>query len=81
ALERVSLMLATCQLGITICSLLILNVSEPALHHLLGTPLELLGLPHATVDILAFVVTLIVVTYLHVIFGEMVPKNAAVTLA
>mgnify|MGYP000872556045 CR=1 FL=1 len=43
ALERVSLMLATCQLGITICSLLILNVSEPALHHLLGSPLELLG--------------------------------------
>ena len=81
ALERVSLMLATCQLGITICSLLILNVSEPALHHLLGSPLELLGLPHTTVDILAFVVTLIVVTYLHVIFGEMVPKNAAVTLA
>ena len=32
ALEHVSLMLATCQLGITICSLLILNVSEPALH-------------------------------------------------
>ena len=81
ALERVSLMLATCQLGITICSLLILNVSEPALHHLLGAPLEHLGLPHSTVDILAIVVTLIVVTYLHVIFGVMVPKNAAVTLA
>ncbi len=31
--ENVSLMLATCQLGITICSLLILNVPEPALHH------------------------------------------------
>ncbi len=38
ALENVSLMLATCQLGITICSLLILNVSEPALHHLLEHP-------------------------------------------
>ena len=81
ALEHVSLMLATCQLGITICSLLILNVSEPALHHLLGAPLEHLGLPHATVDVIAFGITLVVVTYLHVIFGEMVPKNAAVTLA
>ena len=81
ALENVSLMLATCQLGITICSLLILNVSEPALHHMLEVPLHLVGLPHAIVDVIAFGITLILVTYLHVIFGEMVPKNAAVTLA
>ena len=81
ALENVSLMLATCQLGITICSLLILNVSEPALHHMMEVPLHLVGLPHAIVDVIAFVITLILVTYLHVIFGEMVPKNAAVTLA
>ena len=33
------------------------------------------------VDVAAFSLTLILVTYLHVIFGEMVPKNAAVTLA
>ena len=78
ALENVSLMLATCQLGITICSLLILNVSEPALHHMLEVPLHLVGLPHTIVDVLAFGITLILVTYLHVIFGEMVPKNAAV---
>ena len=32
-------------------------------------------------DVIAFGITLILVTYLHVIFGEMVPKNAAVTLA
>ena len=36
AMEHVSQMLAVCQLGITVCSLLILNVSEPALHHLLN---------------------------------------------
>ncbi len=36
AMEHATLMLATCQLGITICSLLILNVSEPAIKHLLG---------------------------------------------
>ena len=66
ALENVSLMLATCQLGITICSLLILNVSEPALHHMLEVPLHLVGLPHAIVDVIAFGITLILVTYLHV---------------
>ena len=39
AMEHVSIMLAVCQLGITVCSLLILNISEPALHHLLGVPI------------------------------------------
>ena len=41
AMEHATLMLATSQLGITICSLLILNVSEPAIHHLLEIPLAL----------------------------------------
>src|SRR3546814_15438197 len=44
AMEHATLMLATSQLGITICSLLILNVSEPAIHHLLAEPLDLTGL-------------------------------------
>ena len=81
ALEHVSLMLATCQLGITVCSLLILNVSEPALHNLVAGPLEHLGIPLAVADIAAFLIALIIVTFLHVILGEMVPKNAAVSLA
>ena len=47
AMEHATLMLATSQLGITICSLLILNVSEPAIHHLLAGPLGLTGLSEA----------------------------------
>ena len=43
AIEHATLMLATSQLGITVCSLLILNVSEPAIHHLLEVPLHALG--------------------------------------
>ena len=39
AMEHATLMLATSQLGITVCSLVILNVSEPAIHHLLEHPL------------------------------------------
>lgn len=39
AMEHATLMLATSQLGITVCSLVILNVSEPAIHHLLEIPL------------------------------------------
>jgi len=77
AMEHATLMLATSQLGITICSLLILNVSEPAIHHLLAAPLGLTGWSEALVDGVAFAVTLVLVSYLHVVFGEMVPKNLA----
>lgn len=80
AMEHATLMLATCQLGITICSLLILNVSEPAIHHLLAVPLGLTGLGEAVVDVIAFVIALLLVSYLHVVFGEMVPKNLAFSL-
>lgn len=80
AMEHATLMLATSQLGITVCSLLILNVSEPAIHHLLAGPLGLTGWSIAVVDTVAFVVTLLLVSYLHVVFGEMVPKNLAFSL-
>ena len=80
AIEHATLMLATSQLGITVCSLLILNVSEPAIHHLLEGPLAWTGLPADAVSVSAFVITLLLVTYLHVVFGEMVPKNAAFSM-
>jgi Hemolysins and related proteins containing CBS domains len=75
AMEHATLMLATSQLGITVCSLLILNVSEPAIHHLLEIPLQLTGWPAEVVGTIAFVVALVVVSFLHVVLGEMVPKN------
>jgi CBS domain containing-hemolysin-like protein len=75
AMEHATMMLATSQLGITVCSLLILNVSEPALHRLLELPLALTGWPEEVLGTIAFVVTLIIVSFLHVVFGEMVPKN------
>ena len=75
AMEHATLMLATTQLGITVCSLLILNVSEPAIHHLISKPLDLLGWTIAVVSTISFIVTLVIVSFLHVIVGEMVPKN------
>lgn len=75
AMEHATLMLAACQLGITVCSLLILNVSEPAIHRLLAAPLELTGWPEQVVSTIAFVITLVIVSFLHVVLGEMVPKN------
>jgi len=75
AMENATLMLATSQLGITVCSLLILLVSEPAVHHLLEGPLGQLGLSPAAVSTVAFIFALLIVSYLHVVLGEMVPKN------
>ncbi len=80
AMEHATLMLATSQLGITICSLLILNVSEPAIHHLLEGPLGLTGWSEAVIGGVAFAIALVLVSYLHVVFGEMVPKNLAFSL-
>jgi CBS domain containing-hemolysin-like protein len=80
AMENATLMLATSQLGITVCSLLILLVSEPAVHHLLEGPLEAVGLPVAWVSTVAFIFALLIVSYLHVVLGEMVPKNISFSL-
>ncbi|MFJ6536658.1 hemolysin family protein [Paenarthrobacter sp. NPDC091711] len=75
AMEHATLMLATSQLGITVCSLVILNVSEPAIHHLLEIPLGLTSLSGEAIGVIAFVAALLLVTFLHVVIGEMVPKN------
>ena len=75
AMEHATLMLATTQLGITVCSLLILNVSEPAIHDLISKPLDLLHWTVVAVETVSFLVALLIVSFLHVIFGEMVPKN------
>lgn len=79
AMEHVSLMLACAQLGITICSTSLGVVAEPALAHLVEPPLEAVGLPPAAVHAVAFVLALALVVYLHVVLGEMVPKNLAVS--
>jgi|SRR5690554_2517346 len=77
AMEHASLMLACSQLGITVCSLLILNVSEPSIHHLLEGPLRSLGLGDGLVSGVSFAIALALVSFLHVTLGEMVPKNIA----
>ena len=75
AMEHATMMLATSQLGITVCSLLILNVSEPAIHHVLEYPLALTQLPEDVAGTIAFIIALVIVSFLHVVIGEMVPKN------
>lgn len=80
AMEKVSLMLATAQLGITVSSLLILVVAEPSIQRLLMPLLERIGVPYAAGYTVSFLIALILVSYLHVVFGEMVPKNLAIAV-
>jgi CBS domain containing-hemolysin-like protein len=80
AMEHATLMLASTQLGITIASLLILNVSEPAIHDLLEVPLHLTRWPEEVNGTIAFVITLLLVSFLHVVFGEMIPKNISFSI-
>jgi len=78
AMENVSLMLATAQLGITVCSVSLGIVAEPAIAHSLEGALDGAvseGMAHG----IGVAVALFIIVGLHVIVGEMVPKNAAVS--
>jgi CBS domain containing-hemolysin-like protein len=77
AVENVTLAMAAAQLGITICSLGLGAISEPALAHLMEPAFELAHVPESLVHPISFVIALSVVVFLHVVFGEMVPKNLA----
>ena len=78
ALEHVSVNLATCQLGITVMSTSLGAIAEPAIAHLISPPLERVGVSAAGAHAVAFVVALLLVLFLHVVFGEMVPKNISI---
>ncbi|MBG0850529.1 HlyC/CorC family transporter [Streptomyces spinoverrucosus] len=77
ALKHLSAMMATAQLGITVSSLVLGAVAEPAIAHLLEPAFEAAHIPHGLVHPIAFVIALTVATYLHMLIGEMVPKNIA----
>jgi CBS domain containing-hemolysin-like protein len=75
AMERVPIMLATSQIGVTVFSLAILLIAEPSIHTLLEVPLGAVGMPAATIQVVTLIVALIVVSSLHVILGELIPKQ------
>lgn len=75
AMEQIPVMIAGAQLGVTICSLGLGAIAEPTLAHLVGHVLDVTDLPASAVHPIGFVLGLIVVTFLHTVLGEMVPKN------
>ncbi|AWB83983.1 hemolysin family protein [Corynebacterium liangguodongii] len=78
AVEHLSIYLAGAQFGITICSLILGKVAEPAIAHYIEVPFTALGVPADMLHPVAFVIALAIISWLHILFGEMVPKNIAI---
>jgi CBS domain containing-hemolysin-like protein len=76
-LQHVSALLAAAQLGITLCTLVLGVVAEPAIAHLLEPVFHAVGVPTGAGHAVSFVISLALATYLHMLLGEMVPKNVA----
>ncbi len=76
--EQLPLMFAGAQFGITVSSILLGRLGEPAVADLLQTPFAILRVSGALLHTVSFVVALAIVVMLHVLLGEMVPKNIAI---
>jgi CBS domain containing-hemolysin-like protein len=79
ALQRLSTYLSAAQLGITVTSLAIGLVAEPSLATLLRAPLDALGFDADVTAVAAIALTLLLATAVQMVFGELVPKNIALS--
>lgn len=77
AIENITQVMAAAQLGITICSLGLGAVGEPAIAHLMEPAFESVNVPDGLLHPISFVVAMTIVVFAHVVLGEMVPKNLA----
>lgn len=77
--RELSLMLAGAQLGITLCTLGLGALAKPAVADLLAPAFAALGLPAATSTVVAIVLAVAIVVFLHMVIGEMAPKSWAIS--
>lgn len=73
--------LSACQLGITLSSLALGWLGEPAIARLITASLETATLSPTIIHTISFVVAFSLITLLHVVLGELVPKSVAIALA
>ncbi|MGW4382232.1 hemolysin family protein [Kitasatospora sp. NPDC004531] len=79
ALRELSFQLSGAQLGITITSLVVGMLAEPALSTLLSPVFTAVGLPDSAARGTALIVGLVLATVLQMVIGELVPKNWAIS--
>jgi len=77
--SELSLMLAGAQLGITLCTLGLGSLSEPAVAHLLHPLFELAHVPEGVGHVIALIIAVAGIGLLHVLLGEMAPKSWAIS--
>ncbi|MGZ0148300.1 hemolysin family protein [Kribbella sp. WER1] len=77
--SELSLMLAGAQLGITLCTLGLGSLSEPAVAHLLQPLFELAHIPEDVGHVIALIIAVGGIGLLHVLLGEMAPKSWAIS--
>jgi len=70
--------LSACQLGITLSSLALGWIGEPAVARLIEGPLGSIGVPSGVVHTIAFVIAFAIITVLHIVLGELAPKSIAI---
>ncbi|GAA1049850.1 hemolysin family protein [Arthrobacter russicus] len=80
-LKSLSTQLSSCQLGITLTTLLTGFVMEPSLGALLAGPVATLGIPPQIASTISLVIALVLATLLSMLLGELVPKNMAIARA
>lgn len=79
SIRELPLMLAGAQLGITMCSVGLGFVAEPAVAGVISSGLGGIGaLPPALAHTISFLIALAIVTFLHMVLGEIAPKNIAI---
>ncbi|MBE6184572.1 hemolysin family protein [Heyndrickxia ginsengihumi] len=73
--------LSTCQLGITIISLLLGWIGEETVSTLLDPLFEIIGLPHSVTTVVSVFLSFAIITLVHVVIGELAPKTIAIQKA
>jgi CBS domain containing-hemolysin-like protein len=79
--RKLDLYLSSCQLGVTLASLGLGAITEPAVAVIISPLLRLFHLPEHDIHAVAFTVALGVSTSLHIVIGEQAPKNWAIRYA
>jgi len=77
-MNELTIMLAGAQLGITICTFALGAVTKPAVHYAMTPAFQAWGLAPWAADAVAFGLALLLVTFLHLVVGEMAPKSWAI---
>ena len=76
--DNINAYLSACQLGITLASLALGWLGEPAISQLIHPLLEIFNLPEAAISAIAVAIGYIIMTALHVVIGELIPKSLAI---